>query len=230
MITIDYFSDVLCVWAYAGQVRLDELEKEFAGEVLVRQHFMPLFADTQARIGEAWKDKDGFVGFGRHMQEVCAQWGHTHLHPDVWTQCRPTSCTTSHVFLKAASLCLDLEQTDPEPDTGAREVFDRLVARTRAAFFEQAKDVSRLSVLLELLDATGISTDAVMARIENGEAYAALHSDEQLVKHHGVLGSPTYVFNEGRQLLYGNVGYRIIASNLRELMSAHHVEGEPSWC
>ena len=230
MITIDYFSDVLCVWAYAGQIRLDELEKEFAGEVLVRQHFMPLFADTQTRIGEAWKDKEGFDGFGRHMHEVCAQWEHTHLHADVWTLCRPTSCTTSHVFLKAAGLCLDLEQADRESGTGARAVFDRLVARTRVAFFEQAKDISRLSVLLDLLDGSGISSDAVMARIENGEAYAALHSDEQLVKQHGVLGSPTYVFNEGRQLLYGNVGYRIIASNLRELMSAHRVEGEPSWC
>lgn len=45
-----------------------------------------------------------------------------------------------------------------------------------------------------------------------------------------MVGSPAYVFNDGRQLLYGNVGYRIIASNLRELMSAHRVEGEPSWC
>ena len=66
--------------------------------------------------------------------------------------------------------------------------------------------------------------------IENGEAYAALHRDERLLKADGVVGSPTYVFNDGRQLLYGNVGYRIIASNLRELMSAHRVEGEPSWC
>ena len=109
-------------------------------------------------------------------------------------------------------------------------MFDRLVAQTRTEFFEQAKDVSKLSVLLELLGATGIQAGAVTKMIENGEAYAALHRDEQLAKAYGVLGSPTYVFNEGRQLLYGNVGYRIIASNLRELMSSHPVEGEPSWC
>jgi len=230
VITIDYFSDVLCVWAYGGQIRLDELQQEFAGEILVRQRFMSLFADTWTRIGEGWKDKDGFAGFGRQMQEVCAQWEHTRVHPDVWSACRPTSCTTSHVFLKAVSLCLGLEQADEDLNPEARGVFDKLVAQTRTAFFEQAKDISSLPVLLDLLGATGIPAASVVEMIENGEAYAALHRDEQLIKTHGVLGSPTYVFNEGRQLLYGNVGYRIIASNLRELMSLHRVEGEPSWC
>ena len=28
MITIDYFSDLLCVWAYGGQVRLDALQRD----------------------------------------------------------------------------------------------------------------------------------------------------------------------------------------------------------
>jgi len=230
VITIDYFSDVLCVWAYGGQIRLDELQQEFAGELLVRQRFLPLFADTRTRIGEGWKDKGGFDAFGRQMQEVCSQWEHTRLHAGVWNDCRPTSSTTSHVFLKAVSLCLGLEQAEDDPNPEVRTVFDRLVVQTRTDFFEQAKDISSLPVLLELLGPTGIPTDSVMEVIGNGEAYAALHRDEQLLKTYGVLGSPTYVFNEGRQLLYGNVGYRIIASNLRELMSSHPVEGEPSWC
>jgi len=230
MITIDYFSDVLCVWAYAGQIRLDELQQEFAGEILVRQRFLGLFADTGTRIGEAWQEKGGFDGFGAHMQELATRWEHVKLHQGVWTDCRPTSSTTSHVFLKAASLCLGLEHADADADPDARSRLDRLVAGVRTAFFEEARDVSRLSVLTDLLGAVGLSVSSVEAMIDNGEAYAALHRDGQLAKQHGVLGSPTYVFNEGRQLLYGNVGYRIIASNLRELMSSVHVEGEPSWC
>jgi predicted DsbA family dithiol-disulfide isomerase len=230
VITIDYFSDVLCVWAYGGQIRLEELQREFAGDILVRQHFMPLFADTRVRIGEGWKDKGGFVGFGQHMQEVCRQWDHIRLHADVWTECRPTSCTSAHVFLKAAGLCLDLESVDENSDAEACARFERLVVRVRTAFFEQARDISSLPVLLDLLQSGDPGRGDVVRRIESGEAYAALHRDEQLLKDHGVVGSPTYVFNDGRQLLYGNVGYRIIASNLRELMSAHRVEGEPSWC
>ena len=50
------------------------------------------------------------------------------------------------------------------------------------------------------------------------------------MKGHGVQGSPTFVFNEGRQMLYGNVGYRIIEANLRELLSRPSAEGMPSWC
>jgi predicted DsbA family dithiol-disulfide isomerase len=137
---------------------------------------------------------------------------------------------TAHVFLKATCLSLGLEEQNDETPPERRELLDTLVARTRAAFFEEARDISELDVLLELLEPLGMEAQAVRARIDNGEAYAALHRDEQLIKTYGVLGSPTYVFNEGRQLLYGNVGYRIIESNVRELLSPQRVEGEPSWC
>ena len=41
-------------------------------------------------------------------------------------------------------------------------------------------------------------------------------------------GSPTYILNEGRQKLYGNVGYRVIEANIQELLAD---PGErASWC
>ena len=42
-------------------------------------------------------------------------------------------------------------------------------------------------------------------------------------------GSPTFVLNEGRQKLYGNVGYRVIEANIRELLRTP-TAGEMSWC
>lgn len=229
MITIDYFSDVLCVWAYGGQIRLDELEQEFGERVLVRQHFMELFADTGTRIGTGWKDQGGFEGFGRHLVEVCDQWEHTHLSPDVWTRCRPISCVTAHVFLKAAGLCLGLGDSD-EMLRPQRAKLDKLVREVRLAFFERAEDISDLAVLMALLPSNDIRASDVRRRIDNGEAYAALNHDTELARQYGVLGSPTYVFNEGRQLLYGNVGYRIIESNVRELLTSAPLKGAPSWC
>lgn len=229
MITIDYFSDVLCVWAYGGQIRLDELEQEFGERVLVRQRFMALFADTRTRIGAGWKDKGGFEGFGEHLVEVCGQWEHTHLSTDVWTRCRPISCVTAHVFLRAASLCLGLGDSD-DPLRPQRANLDTLVREVRLAFFERAEDISDLAVLMALLPPAGIRASDVRRRIDNGEAYAALNHDTELARQYGVLGSPTYVFNEGRQLLYGNVGYRIIQSNVRELLASALVKGTPSWC
>jgi predicted DsbA family dithiol-disulfide isomerase len=224
-LTIDYFSDVLCVWAYGGQVRLDELCREFGDRILVRHRFMPLFADTEARIGEGWAEQGGFEGFGEHMREVCGQWPHVCLHDDVWTRCRPASCTTAHVFLRAAGLCMDLERDEAE-----RGAFDALVTRTRNAFFERAVDIGCVDSLMPLLEGCDLAPERIRERIDDGTAYAALQRDIELAKSVGVIGSPTYVFNEGRQLLYGNVGYRIIETNVRELLAGKHVDGEPSWC
>jgi predicted DsbA family dithiol-disulfide isomerase len=231
VITIDYFSDLLCIWAYGGQIRLETLQRAFPGQLLVRQRFLSLFADTETRIGEGWRDQGSFDGFGRHMREVCEQWDHTHLADDVWSRCRPRSCVIPHVFLKAVGLTLGLDAEEAHDDP-RRQQFDALVNRVREAFFEQARDIGEMRVLAEVLreSASDIDVDSVMARIENGEAHAALHRDQELAKGYGVLGSPTFVFNEGRQLLYGNVGYRIIEANVQELLVAHPIRGEPSWC
>lgn len=228
MITIDYFSDVLCVWAYAGQIRLDELQRHFGDDVLVRQRFMTLFGDTETRIGKGWQD-GGYAGFGEHLKTVCAQWDHTRLHPDVWLRCRPRSCVTAHVFLRAAASCLGVDG-EGGGEAASRAVFGSLVASVRVAFFERAEDIGDLAVLQRLLPPTGVEPSAVRAQIDNGSAYASLQRDAELMAIHGVQGSPTFVFNEGRQLLYGNVGYRIIESNVRELLAAKPADGAPSWC
>ena len=82
-IRIHYFTDVLCIWAYLAQIRLDELYKNFASEIEVTHHFMPVFGHTQSRIGEGWKDKGGFEGFSKKMHQVIKQFPHVELHKDI---------------------------------------------------------------------------------------------------------------------------------------------------
>ena len=65
--------------------------------------------------------------------------------------------------------------------------------------------------------------------IESGEAHAALHIDFEAKDRYHVPGSPTLVLNEGRQRLYGNVGYRVIEANVHELLRDPR-SGEASWC
>lgn len=227
MIIIDYFSDVLCVWAYAGQIRLDELERSYGDRILVRQRFMDLFGDTGTRIGQGYED-GGFEGFNSHLKSLCEQWEHTHLYPGAWLDCRPCSSTTAHVFLKAAALCLGVQAEGC--DRTRRDAHARLIHAVRTAFFEQGKDIARMDELHRLLPVAELGQADVDARIADGSAYAALHQDAEMARTLGVQGSPTYVFNEGRQLLFGNVGYRIVESNVRELLEAGEVQGTPSWC
>ena len=66
------------------------------------------------------------------------------------------------------------------------------------------------------------------AVIHDGRAHAALQQDRRLADELAVRMSPSLVFNEGRQRLYGNVGYRVIEANVRELL--HNPPGEASWC
>jgi predicted DsbA family dithiol-disulfide isomerase len=44
-----------------------------------------------------------------------------------------------------------------------------------------------------------------------------------------ITGSPTIVLNEGRQKLYGNVGYGVIEANIKELLKSPDA-GAASWC
>jgi predicted DsbA family dithiol-disulfide isomerase len=55
-----------------------------------------------------------------------------------------------------------------------------------------------------------------------------LSKDFDLIKEHQVSVSPTLIFNEGRQRLNGNVGYRVIEANIRELLN--NPPNEQSWC
>ena len=52
--------------------------------------------------------------------------------------------------------------------------------------------------------------------------------DLDLARAQAIQASPTLLFNEGRQRLTGNVGYRIIEANIRELLE--RAPDQLSWC
>jgi len=65
--------------------------------------------------------------------------------------------------------------------------------------------------------------------IGSGRAMAALCSDLDAKERLKIEGSPTFVLNEGRQKLYGNLGYRVIEANIQELLRAPD-RTMASWC
>ena len=66
-------------------------------------------------------------------------------------------------------------------------------------------------------------------RIHSGAAFAALATDYQDADKMRIEGSPSLVLNEGRQKLYGNVGFRVIEANVQGLLHAAGPE-DASWC
>ena len=49
----------------------------------------------------------------------------------------------------------------------------------------------------------------------SGEAHALFEGDLLEIEALKISGSPTFELNEGRQKLYGNVGYGVIEANIK---------------
>lgn len=215
-IHVDYYSDVLCVWAWIAQPRLDELKTQWGEQVRVRHRFVDIFGDSHSKIPNQWGAEDGFEKFHQHVVNSAAPFEHTDISSDIWTRVRPRSSGQAHVVLKAAQL------------VAGENLAQRFALTLRRAFFVEGRDVAEMELLLQLAEACGVERTALMQSLGDGSAMAAFSSDLRAASELGVRGSPTWVLNDGRQLLYGNVGYRILSSNIEELL--RNPAEEASWC
>jgi len=222
-IRISYFSDVLCVWAYIAQIRLNELKTNFQDNVEIDYHFVSVFGKAREKLENRWRDRGGLQGYSDHVLEVVKKFNHVVVNPEIWTKVTPASSMSCHLFLQAIQL-LEIKDIIPKSD----KPFEKATWLIRERFFKDLANISDRTVQFEIAEALGLPITAIQAQIDSGEAYAQLSKDFDLVKEHAVSVSPTLIFNEGRQRLNGNVGYRVIEANIRELLN--NPSDEQSWC
>lgn len=213
---LEYYSDILCVWAWIAERRNRELLLQFGQEVEVHCQFLDLFSDTEARIGVGWADKGGYLGFGDHVRASAQPYETAPVHSDVWSRVRPATSANAHLVTKAVQVL----KGDADALALAREL--------RTAFFVEARDIGILGLDLEIAAQLGHSAADLKEVIESGRAIAALLSDNRAAFERRVTGSPTWVMNQGRQMLYGNIGYRVLHANVEELI--RRPDHEASWC
>ena len=163
------------------------------------------------------------AGYSNHVLDVVKKFDHITVHPDIWTKVTPPSSTSCHLFLHA----IQLLEAKGLVDRSA-QIFEKAIWAFREAFFTELANVADRQVQFEIAEKLGLPIAEIQAQIDSGEAYAQLSKDFDLVKEHTVTVSPTLIFNEGRQRLNGNVGYRVIEANIRELL--HNPPEEQSWC
>ncbi len=227
-VIIDHFSDVLCVWAYTAQIRLDELKHEFAEQIQINYHFMPVFGVVDKRVGKTWKDKDGYAGFGQHVRQVCQQFPHVRVCNDLWRGDPPKSSASPHLFLKAVQLLEHRGAISNKAQHAGRTPFEEMAWQLRLAFFLENKNIAHQEIQIDLAKKIDLPIGPLIASLQDGSAIAELCRDIELVDEYQVSGSPSYVLNEGRQKLYGNVGYKVIAANVHEIMA--QPGHQASWC
>lgn len=222
-ILVDHFSDVLCVWAYCAQIRVDELRHQFGDRVSLRYRFVPVFGSTAKKIGAGWADRGGWAAYAEHARRVVARFPHVTMSQDAWEKVRPASSASPHVFLKAVQ---KLEGSGASPAEGP---YERAAAALRHAFFVDARDIAMRAVQMEIAEQLGLPRAPIEVALADGSAMAAVFEDVEAQGAQKIEGSPTLLFNEGRQKLYGNVGYRVIEANVEELLRTPAV-GIGSWC
>ena len=213
---VDYYTDVLCVWAWIAQHRIDEIEKEWGDRIRLRHHCVNVFGDTLNRIGDKWSDRGGYAGFAEHVEESAAPFEFAPINPAIWRDVRPYTSATAHMALKAAELQKSADDAN------------KLAVVLRKSFFVEALDIGSVQVVLKIAGEAGFDPVDLESRIESGQALAALVADYERAREINIKGSPSWVLNNGRQILYGNVGYRILSANIEELLKSP--VDEASWC
>ncbi|MCK4861218.1 MAG: DsbA family protein [Rhodobacteraceae bacterium] len=220
--TVTYFSDALCIWAYVSQVRLDQLATEYCDRITIEEKFCSVFPDARTKTSTAWKDRGGYEAMNNNFQKMAKKFPHISVHEDVWTKTQPRTSSSIHLFLKAIQLL--------DGDAAFSDLTStKAIRQFRTAFFTEARDISDWKVQGEIAEELGLDVDSIKAKIHSSEAAAALDADLKLADKLGVKGSPTFVMNEGRQVLFGNVGYKLIEANVEELFREQG-DDSASWC
>ena len=221
-VPIVYFSDVLCLWAYLAQARVDELHRNHGDRIDFQPRFCSVFGDTARKIATVWGAKGGYAGFNAHLVEAAAAFPELAVNPAIWATVRPASSMAPHLVLKA----IQIGTLDGDIAAG---VCEAATLALRHAFFVDGRDISDRLVIDEVVAAAGADLAVVAKLMASGRAHAALSSDYKDADAMGVQGSPTFILNDGRQKLFGNVGYRIIDANIQELLRAPDTD-QASWC
>ena len=229
-VAVLYFTDILCVWAYIAQVRINELKIKFGSDVIFKEHFVSVFGAVEQKMEQNWGDKGGVAAYCKFIQEGASDYAHVEIHRDIWAKNTPTTSGSCHVLLKAIQILESRNELSLPGDLNNPEntVFAEVAWELRVAFFRDLLDISSYEVQKSVVEKLGLSIEQIQKVIDSGAAHAALDCDVQLKEKHGVVGSPSLVLNEGRQIIYGNVGYRVIEANIQELLS--QPENQASWC
>lgn len=80
-VPITYYSDMLCIWAYVAQLRVNELKAAFGEQIRIEAKFCSVFGASERKISNAWRDMGGYEGFNAHLRHVARQFPEIPVSP-----------------------------------------------------------------------------------------------------------------------------------------------------
>lgn len=210
-LSFEHWSDPLCIWALVGQPKLDRIVEELGDKLDVEHHVVPVFGSIPWRFREGPWAPAGVEGRVEATRTIAAQHGRSDVSGECWVRDCPASSWSAGVAVEAV-LLLEREGRVPR-GTGA--AYHRLV---RERFFVTAANVAKRDVQLAIAEELGIERAGMEAHIDDGSAIGALWEDIRRKEQLCIQGSPTFVFERGRAMLYGNFAYGILRATVDELV------------
>lgn len=204
-----YWSDPLCVWALVAQVKLDRVLAELGEHVRVDYRIVPVFGSVAWRFSLGPWAKEGVEGRVSATRKVAEQAGRTDVNGECWRHSMPASSWAPAMAIKAV---FALEGGLGEVSGPTYQI------ALRERFFVGGANVARRSVQLEVAEELALPRAPIEAWLDDGRALASVCEDHAEKERLRIQGSPTYVFDGGRAMLYGNFDYGILRSTVEELV------------
>ncbi len=204
-----YWSDPLCVWALVAQQKLERVLAELGEHIRIDYRVVPVFGSVRWRFAQGPWAKDGVDGRVLATRKIAEQGGRTDVSGECWRRAMPSSSWAPAAAIKAVFALED----------GRGEELGPTYQRTlRERFFVGESNIALRSVQLEVAEELGLPREALEQRLDDGSALAAVCEDHAEKERLRLQGSPTYVFDGGRAMLYGNFDYGILRSTVEELV------------
>jgi predicted DsbA family dithiol-disulfide isomerase len=210
-IRFSYWSDPLCIWAYVAQGKLDRLLAGHARTLDVSYRVVPVFGSVRWRFEHGPWASEGVEGRVRKTAEIAHRFGHPEATGECWRAAAQTSSWSAGAAIKAVSLAQDAGVCGPHGTASYQLAL-------RRSFFVDGLNIGLRSVQLAVAEHCGIAREGIEGALDDGRALAALWEDHQERETLGIQGSPTYVFDDGRAILYGNVSEGVINATVDELL------------
>lgn len=213
--TFSYWSDPLCVWALVAQPKLDRVLQELGEHLRVDYRVVPVFGSVRWRLEKGAWAKDGVEGRVAATRKIAEQAGRRDVSGECWRKAMPASSWAPAAAIKAAIAIAG-------EDGALGGEYQR---RLRERFFVGEANIALRSVQLEVAEELGLPRGPIEERLDDGSALAAVWEDHNEKERLGMQGSPTYVFDGGRAMLYGNFEYGILKSTVLELVRGMRAGG-----
>jgi predicted DsbA family dithiol-disulfide isomerase len=205
-----YWTDPLCIWAYVAQSKLVSIVRSSPQPLLPLHRIVCVFGDIEERFETGVWSKTGRQGRAEKTREIAESFGIDNVSGQVWVDDTPSSSWAPAMAIKAVFAA----ERAGEIEEGRAAAYQFGVRR---AFFEEDRNVAKREVQLELAEHFSVPRASLERRFEDGSAVAAVARDQDERRALGVRGSPTYVFDDAREMLYGNVPLALIEATVTAL-------------